>query len=120
MSSVGRVGAQARCLRRVLLLYRIWYNTHRVGIEAKAHEMEAQIQEWLYDGVMALLKGERERAQELLLQVVSNDEQNEYGWLWLSGAVDSVDDQQIALENVLAINPNNPYAKQGLALLAQA
>ncbi len=81
--------------------------------------MEAQVQEWLYDGVMALLKGERERAQELLLQVVSSDEHNEYGWLWLSGAVDSVEDQQIALENVIAINPNNAYAKQGLALLGQ-
>lgn len=81
--------------------------------------MEAQVQEWLYDGVMALLKGERERAQELLLQVVSSDEHNEYGWLWLSGAVDSVEDQQIALENVIAINPNNAYAQQGLALLGQ-
>ncbi len=79
--------------------------------------MDEQIQEWLYDGVMALLKGDRQQAQELLIQVVSADEQNEYGWLWLSGAVDTAEDQQIALENVLAINPNNPYARQGLDMI---
>ena len=79
--------------------------------------MDEQIQEWLYDGVMALLKGDRQQAQELLMQVVSTDEQNEYGWLWLSGAVDTPEDQLIALENVLAINPNNPYARQGLDMI---
>ena len=41
--------------------------------------------------------------------------------LWLSGAVDDPEDQRVALENVLALDPDNPYAKEGLAYLdAQA
>ncbi len=75
------------------------------------------IHEWLYDGVMALLAGDNATAQELLLQVVQHDETNEDGWLWLSGAVTEPDDQQVALENVLQLNPNNPYARAGLEWL---
>lgn len=74
-----------------------------------------QLAEWLYDGAVALKAGDRQRAQELLMRVVNADDRNEEAWLWLSGAVDELEDQQIALENVLAINPNNEHARQGLA-----
>lgn len=80
---------------------------------------EHEIAEMVYDGVMALLRGDKEQAQELLLQVVEADEENEEAWLWLSGAVDTADDQMIALENVLALNPDNQYARMGLELLQQ-
>jgi hypothetical protein len=53
------------------------------------------------------------------MQVVQADERNEEGWLWLSGAVNDAEDQQVALENVLDINPTNEAARQGLAWLAQ-
>ncbi len=79
---------------------------------------EDQIAEWLHDGAVALCAGEKARAQELLLRVVQNDEQNIAGWLWLSGAVDDLDDQQIALENVLALDPDNPHALEGLEWIA--
>ncbi|NJK80916.1 MAG: hypothetical protein HC876_14310 [Chloroflexaceae bacterium] len=78
-----------------------------------------QMAEWLYDAVQALLAGDQEYARNLLLQVVEADEQSEEGWLWLSGAVDSPDDQQIALENVLEINPANAYARRGLEMLGR-
>jgi len=73
-----------------------------------------QIAEWLYDGAVALRKGDKERAQELLMKVVEADEANEEAWLWLSGAVTDMEDQETALFNVLDINPNNVYAKRGL------
>jgi tetratricopeptide (TPR) repeat protein len=80
---------------------------------------QEQLAEWLYDGAVALRQGDKERALELLMLVVEADEENEAAWLWLSGAVEELDDQQIALENVLAINPNNTAAQQGLELVMQ-
>jgi Tfp pilus assembly protein PilF len=81
--------------------------------------MDDQIAEWLYDGVMTLLQGDKDTARDMLLQVVEVDEHNEEAWLWLSGAVDDLEDQQVALENVLAINPNNAAAREGLAWVQQ-
>ncbi len=80
---------------------------------------QEELAEWLYDGAVALRQGDKERALELLMLVVEADEENEAAWLWLSGAVDELDDQQIALENVLAINPGNTAAQQGLELVMQ-
>lgn len=77
------------------------------------------VSEWLYDGAVALQNGDRARAQELLLKVVEVDEENVEAWLWLSGAVDTLEDQQTALENVIAIDPTNAYARQGIEWLQQ-
>lgn len=81
--------------------------------------MEEQIAEWLYDGVVALIHGDKETARDLLLKVVEADERNEEAWLWLSGAVDDLEDQQVALENVLDINPKNQAARHGLTWIAR-
>jgi thioredoxin-like negative regulator of GroEL len=75
---------------------------------------QEQIAEMLYNGAVALQEGKRERALNLLMQVVEVDERNEEAWLWLSGAVDDLEDQETALLNVLDINPNNQYAREGL------
>ena len=61
--------------------------------------------------------GDREKAHQLLMQIVEQDEKNETAWLWLSGTVKTKEDRQICLENVLAINPNNEIAKKGLTKL---
>lgn len=73
----------------------------------------------LVDGAQALLAGRKEQAQQLLMQYVEQDEGNEEAWLWLSGAVDDLDDIEVSLQNCLAINPNNERAKQGLAWVQQ-
>jgi tetratricopeptide (TPR) repeat protein len=75
------------------------------------------IAQMLYDGAVAVQQGDLERARELLLKVIELDEENEQAWLWLSGAVDDPSDQQVALENVLALNPNNTAAQAGLLYL---
>lgn len=76
-----------------------------------------QLAQMLYDGALALQQGDLERARDLLLQVVEHDEENAEAWLWLSGAVEDREDQQTALENVLALDPDNRYAQQGLEWL---
>jgi tetratricopeptide (TPR) repeat protein len=58
--------------------------------------------------------GEREQARELFLLIVAEDEQNELAWLWLSGLMERLDDQIIAVENALIINPDNERARRRL------
>jgi hypothetical protein len=79
--------------------------------------MTDDIAELLYEGALAVRSGRRADGQGLLLQVIERDEQNELAWLWLSGAMDDPADQQVALENVLEINPNNQAARAGLEWL---
>lgn len=79
--------------------------------------MNPQLVEWLYDGALALTQGDKMRARDLLMRVVEADEGIEQAWLWLSGAMDDPEDQRTALENVLALNPNNEHARYGLQVL---
>ncbi|MCA9972689.1 MAG: hypothetical protein KC425_20865 [Anaerolineales bacterium] len=75
------------------------------------------VQQWLSAGIAAAKRGERDGARALLLQVVEADEENELGWLWLSGVVESTADRRVCLENVLALNPDHALARRGLARL---
>jgi tetratricopeptide (TPR) repeat protein len=73
------------------------------------------VDELLQEGIAAAKSGQRERAYDLLMQVVEEDEENVLAWLWLSGVADSLDDREICLENVLALDPTNTAARKGLA-----
>jgi tetratricopeptide (TPR) repeat protein len=75
------------------------------------------VDKWLRQGVAAARSGQRERARALLTKVVEEDEENVTAWLWLSGVVDSLEERQICLENVLTIDPENEAAHKGLAVL---
>lgn len=79
--------------------------------------MSSNVEAMLRDGISACKAGRKEEARDLLLRVVEIDEQNEMAWLWLSGVLDTLDDQITCLENVLAINPNNEKASKGLEML---
>jgi tetratricopeptide (TPR) repeat protein len=79
----------------------------------------AQVDQLLKEGIAATRAGQKERARELLLQVIALDEEREAAWLWLSGVVDDPEEQQICLENVLALNPDNAAARTGLRWLAE-
>ena len=71
----------------------------------------------LKTAIQAAKAGDRDKAQQLLTQIVAQDEQNETAWLWLSGVVKTKEDRQVCLENVLTINPNNEIAKKGMKKL---
>jgi tetratricopeptide (TPR) repeat protein len=70
--------------------------------------------QWLAEGIARAKAGERERARELLLRVVRRDERNAQAWLWISSVVEGPEDRRVALENVLAIEPENTLARAGL------
>ena len=79
-------------------------NAHATHLEAR-----------LRAGIAAAKAGQHERARDLLMSVVAQDEENVLAWLWLSGVTDSLDDREICLENVLALDPDNDTARKGLA-----
>ncbi|MCC7448294.1 MAG: hypothetical protein IT324_12815, partial [Anaerolineae bacterium] len=80
----------------------------------------ANVDEMVQQAIVAFKAGRKAEARQLLMTVTELDEGNEQAWLWLSGCVDSPQEQQICLENVLAINPGNTKAQKGLeAILRQ-
>ncbi len=76
-----------------------------------------KVEQLLREGIAAAKAGQRERACEILTRVVAHDEKNISAWLWLSGVVDSLEDREICLENVLSLDPENDAARRGLAVL---
>jgi hypothetical protein len=76
--------------------------------------------EGLLQRAMAAFKaGRKDEARGLFMDIVEQDSQHEQAWLYLSALVDSLEEQQICLENVLTINPDNKKAQQGIATLKQ-
>jgi hypothetical protein len=57
-------------------------------------------------------------ALALLKQIVQLDPRNERAWLWLTQVVETDEQRVVCLKNVLAINPDNKAAHQGLSVLA--
>jgi hypothetical protein len=81
--------------------------------------MDPEIQQLLDEGIASLSIGNKEEARRKLMQVINADERNEHAWLYLSEAVESDEDRQICLENVLTINPANNRAETELKALQE-
>lgn len=64
--------------------------------------------------IAAYKDGKKAQARDLLTKVVDVDERNEQGWLYLSLVVDSLEEQELCLENVLSINPANAQARKAI------
>src|SRR5918911_1722387 len=70
-------------------------------------------------GVAAARGGQRRVAAGLLSRAVQLDPHHELGWLWLSGVLEDPNEIAFCLRAVLAVNPHNERARQGLAWLEQ-
>jgi tetratricopeptide (TPR) repeat protein len=68
-------------------------------------------------GIRAYKAGNKDEARALLLKATDIDQYNEDAWLWLSGLLESPEEQRQCLENVLVINPANERARKGLDYL---
>ncbi len=71
----------------------------------------------LQEAIAALKAGQRKRARAILAHLLRQDPRNEEAWLWLSGAVERDSERLLCLRQVLAINPDNERARQGVELL---
>ena len=70
--------------------------------------------------IAAIKGGDKAAGRRLLAEVIRNDPGNEAAWLWMSAALDADEQRRVCLERVLAINPGNQTARQGLARLGLA
>jgi len=75
------------------------------------------LQDKLRQGISAAKAGEKDKAYQLLLEVVKADENQIPAWLWLSSVVDDLDEKEVCLGNALALNPDNEFAQKGMTWL---
>ncbi len=68
----------------------------------------------LLDAIELVQSDQREQARALLRDLIGENGDFEDAWLWMSVAVDSLDQSAVCLENVLRINPNNQAAAGAL------
>jgi len=101
------------CLENVLTL-EPYNNGARKGL---ALVRKQKVDRLLREGIAAAKSSQHERARDLLTRVVKQDEENVLAWLWLSGVMDSLEDQEVCLKNVLALDPDNGAARRGLAMV---
>jgi hypothetical protein len=74
----------------------------------------------LLDAIELVKADKRLEAMPLLRQLIQEDSNFEDAWLWMSVAVENIDETIICLDNVLRINPNNANAATALYRLHQA
>lgn len=86
--------------------------------EQRTQAAPQQSQRDLYAEARAAVKGgRRQEGRDLLRQLVAREPDHERAWLALSRLVDGIEEQMIALENVLRLNPNNDQAQIRLTQL---
>lgn len=68
----------------------------------------------LLDAIDYVKSNQRDHARPLLRELIREDNDSEHAWLWMSVAVDSLDQSSICLDNVLRVNPRNAEAAGAL------
>ena len=76
--------------------------------------MPANVEGMVREAIRAVKAGNKAEARALLEKATEINQYNEQAWMWLSAAVDTVEEQILCLENVLYINPDNANAQRGL------
>lgn len=79
-----------------------------------AMTFDKRTQKRLRESIAELLAGRRQRGRALLLQVLEHAPDYEDAWWWLSQASDDPTEQQLALQRVVALNPDHPAAQATL------
>lgn len=68
----------------------------------------------LMDAVELVKADHRREAINILRELIREDNDFEDAWLWMSVAVESLDQSSICLDNVLRVNPGNYNAASAL------
>jgi hypothetical protein len=68
----------------------------------------------LLDAIDLVKQDRRQEAIGILRELIREDNNFESAWLWMSVAVDSLDQSSICLDNVLRVNPQNGEAASAL------
>jgi hypothetical protein len=73
----------------------------------------------LLDAIDLIKSDEREDGLCLLRELIREDNDFEDAWLWMSVAVESLDQAALCLDNVLRVNPENAAAAGALHRIRQ-
>src|SRR5687768_3897102 len=68
----------------------------------------------LLDAIDLVHENQRDEARRVLRELIGEDGDFEDAWLWMSVAVDSLDQSSLCLDNVLRVNPRNLEAAGAL------
>jgi hypothetical protein len=71
------------------------------------------------DAIDLIKDNRRSEAVPLLRDLIREDNDFEEAWLWMSVAVDSLDQSSLCLDNVLRVNPRNMQAAGALFRLRE-
>jgi hypothetical protein len=71
----------------------------------------------LLDAIELVEADRRAEARDVLRELIREDGDFEYAWLWMSVAVDNIDQSSVCLDNVLRVNPANHQAAGALQRL---
>ncbi len=82
--------------------------------KTRTRENNITTEEQLRKGIALTKAGKNLEARNILGQIVKNDPQSVLGWLWLSGVVETKEQQRYCLEKVLQLNPQNEAARRVL------
>jgi len=74
----------------------------------------------LLDAIDLVKDDRREEARSVLRELIHEDSNFEDAWLWMSVAVDSLDQSSVCLDNVLRVNPRNNEAAGALQRIRAA
>lgn len=80
---------------------------------AEQGSAEARIDR-LMDAIELVKEDRRPEAVVILRELIQEDNNFEDAWLWMSVAVDSLDQSSLCLDNVLRVNPQNGEAAGAL------
>jgi hypothetical protein len=73
----------------------------------------------LLDAIDFIKADQREEGLRLLRELIREDNDFEAAWLWMSVAVESLDQAALCLDNVLRVNPENTAAAGALHRIRQ-
>jgi len=82
-------------------------------------ESEFDVNTWLSSGIAAAERGDHAQARALLTQIVTQEEDNAEAWWWLSRVVETAEEREVCLENVLTLEPQHMAARTALVALRQ-
>ena len=72
----------------------------------------------LREGIAEAKAGRRAQARALLTRATEEAPENITAWLWLSGVMETPEEQEHCLRQALALDPDHAAARRGLAVLA--
>ncbi len=84
-------------------------------VNENSEERDGQI--WLERGIASARAGRRAEARQALFRALNYESQREMCWLWLAAVSEDTQQERVYLNKVLALNPNNRFARAGLAHL---